>query len=226
MPVSETAAIEITAYSWVPEFSKGLVRDLRVRWTLEELGLPYRVRLYNRAISEAGDRIPEQPFGQVPCLVEGDVRMFESGAICLWLAERSDLLLPREAKARASAMGWAFAALNSIEPFLLSYQMANVFDADKPGAADYAPATEERLRARLGQLSDALGTNDWLTGRFTVADILMVQVLSPLMKRRLPGIPDNIAAYADRGQARPAYRQALADQMAGFTDAPPQAVPA
>lgn len=221
MPVSETAAIEITAYSWVPDFAKGLVRDLRVRWTLEELGLPYRVRLYNRAVSEAEDRIPEQPFGQVPCLVEGDVRMFESGAICLWLAERSDLLLPREAQAHARVTSWVFAALNSIEPFVLSYQLANVFDADKPGATDYAPATGKRLGQRLRQLSDALGTRDWLTERFSVADILMAHVLMPLTKAGFDAMPENLAAYVERAGARPAFQAALAAQLDDFTGAPP-----
>ena len=226
MPGADTAAIEITAYSWVPPMARGLVKDLRVRWTLEELGLPYRVRFYNRAVSGPEDRIPEQPFGQVPCLVEGDVHMFESGAICLWLAERSEVLMPRDEPGRARVMSWAFAALNSFEPFLLNYQMANVFDADKPGAADYAPVTEQWLRGRLRLVSDALGANDWLTGQFTVADILMVHALLPLMKRGLPDMPDNLVAYANRGQARPAFQQALADQMAGFTEAALEPVPA
>lgn len=221
MPVSEAADIEITAYSWVPPMARGLVRDLRVRWTLEELGLPYRVRRYNRAVSEAEDRIPEQPFGQVPCLVEGDVGMFESGAICLWLAERSELLLPREPQDRVCVMSWAFAALNSIEPFLMSYQVAKVFDADKPGAADYAPVIEERLVGRLGRLSEALGTRNWLTERFSVADILMAHVLMPLIDRGFAAMPDNLAAYVERARARPAFQAALAAQLADFTDAPP-----
>lgn len=226
MPISANASIEITGYSWVPPMAQGLVRDIRVRWTLEELGLPYRVRLYNRAVSGPGDRIPEQPFGQVPCLVEGDVHMFESGAICLWLAERSETLLPREEAKRALVMSWAFAALNSFEPFLLCYQLVNVFDKGKPGAADYAPVTEERLRGRLELLSDALGTRDWLTDRFSVADILMIHVLMPLVKRGMPDMPHNILAYADRGQARPAYKAALDAHMAGFTAEAPGPVSA
>src|SRR3972149_2955397 len=104
MPVSDTAAIEITAYSWVPPFAQGLVKDLRIRWVLEELELPYRSRRYNRAVSGPEDRVAEQPFGQVPCFVEGDVHMFESGAICLWLAERSEGLLPRDEAGRARVM--------------------------------------------------------------------------------------------------------------------------
>lgn len=226
MPVAETAAIEITAYSWVPPFAQGLVKDLRIRWVLEELELPYSIRLYNRAISGPEDRLAEQPFGQVPCFVEGDVHMFESGAICLWLAERSEELLPRDEADRARVMSWVFAALNSIDPFLLSYLMATLFDQDKPGAAEYAPATEERLRERLQRLSDALGANDWLAGRFSVADILMVHVLAPLVTSGLPHMPDNLLAYVARGQARPAYVRALAAQMADFTEAAPESVPA
>lgn len=222
MPVSESADIEITGYSWVPPMARGLVRDLRVRWTLEELGLPYRVRLYNRAVSGPEDRLPEQPFGQVPCLVEGDVRMFESGAICLWLAERSALLLPRDGASRAFVTSWAFAALNSVEPFILAFQMANLFDQDKPGAKEYAPATEERLMGRLRLLSDALGSKDWLADQFSVADILMVHALMPLIKRGLPGMPDNLAAYVDRASARPAYKAALEAQLADFTEDAPQ----
>src|SRR5579862_4979937 len=113
MPTGPDAAIEITAFSWVPPFARGLVRDFRIRWTLEETGLPYRVRLYDRRVSGPEDRQPEQPFGQVPALREGDVRMFESGAICLYLAERSEALLPRDAVGRTRAMCWTFAALNS-----------------------------------------------------------------------------------------------------------------
>ena len=222
MPVAETASIEITAYSWVPPFAQGLVKDLRVRWALEELELPYRSRRYNRAVSGPEDRLAEQPFGQVPCLVEGDVHMFESGAICLWLAERSETLMPRDEAGRARAMSWVFAALNSIEPFVLSYQMATVYHADKPGAADYAPATEEGLRERLQRLTDALGENEWLMGRFTVADILMVHVLAPLVRACLPSMPDTLTAYVARGQARPAYVRALASQMADFTEIEPQ----
>lgn len=220
MPVSDSANIEITAFSWVPPAARGLVKDLRVRWTLEELGLPYRLRLYDRAVSGPEDRIPEQPFGQVPCLVEGDVHMFETGAICLRLAERSERLLPHAEPDRAGVLSWVFAALNSIEPFILNFQMASSFDHDKPGAADYAPATEERLRGRLALLSDALGAKDWLTGRFTVADILMVHVLMPLMKRGLPGLPENLLAYVGRGEARPAFQAALAAHLADLAEPP------
>jgi len=226
MPVSENADIEITGYSWVPPVARGLVKDLRVRWTLEELQLPYRVRLYNRAVSGPEDRVSEQPFGQVPCLTEGDVQIFESGAICLWLAERSEKLLPRDETGRARVMSWVFAALNSVEPFVMLYQMTSMFDHGKPGAAEYAPTTEERLHGRLKLLSDALGAKQWLAGDFTIADILMIHVLMPLTKGGSFAMPDTIAAYIDRGRDRPAFRAALDAQMAGFTEQAPRAVPA
>lgn len=221
MPISENADIEITGYSWVPPFARGLVRDLRVRWTLEELGLPYRVRLYNRAVSGPEDRLLEQPFGQVPCLTEGDIRMFESGAICLWLAERSEKLLPRMEYDRSRVMSWTFAALNSVEPFILAFQMANIFDRDKPGAVEYAPATTERLMGRLQMLSDALGDREWLADQFSIADILMVHVLMPLVNNGRLNLPENLAAYVERATARPAYKAAFDAQLAGFTETAP-----
>lgn len=221
MPDSETAAIEITGYNWVPDFAKGLVRDLRVRWALEEIGLPYRVRLLHPAEPRPETFLLEQPFGQVPTYREDDVHLFESGAILLHIGEKDERLLPREAQARARVTSWVFAALNSIEPFILSYQLANVFDADKPGATDYAPATGKRLGQRLRQLSDALGTRDWLTERFSVADILMAHVLMPPTKAGFDAMPENLAAYVERARARPAFQAALAAQLGDFTGAPP-----
>ena len=212
--------IEISAFDWMPAFGHGLVRDLRVRWLLEEIGLPYATRLYSRFDASgpvAGFTTDDHPFHQVPAFAQGEVRMFESGAICLYLAESSEKLLPREEKARAETLSWSFAALSSIEPFVLHHQMIAVFDRDQPGAADYAPVAEKRLRTRLSLLSDALGGKDWLTGDFSVADILMVHVLAPPSVRS-GGLQDNLAAYVERGQARPAYQRALAAQIADFQD--------
>lgn len=217
MTDNHTAPIEVTGFSWVPPFARGLVRDLRVRWTLEELGQSYGTRLFD----PRQDRAPVrqfQPFGQVPSLVEGDAHLFETGAICLWLAERSEALLPREAAARAEVMSWSLAALNSIEPFILSYQMVSFFDKDKPGAADYLPVVEARLRDRLAQLAEALGSQDWLAGQFSVADILMVHVLLPLAKNGALADHPALAAYVARGEARPACARALAAQIADFSD--------
>ncbi len=212
--------IEVTALSWVPPLARGLVRDLRIRWVLEELGRPYRTRLFDRRTSGPEERQPEQPFGQVPAFREGNVHMFESGAVCLWLAERaeSDVLLPRGEAARARAMSWCFAALNSVEPYIHMVQCATLFDADKPGAAEFAPATEERLHARLVQLGDALGDRPWLEDRFTVADLLMVCVLRQLSRSGRLGSHPRLASYVERGEDRPAFHRALAAQLADFVD--------
>lgn len=218
MPQQPDALIEVTAFDWVPPFARGLVRDLRVRWALEELGIPYRTRLVSRFDSSGpvpNFAIADHPFNQVPGFADGDARLFESGAICLHLAERDDRLLPRDPTARAAALSWAFAALNSIEPFILHHQILSIFDRDKPGAADYAPVALERLRARLTLLADALGDRAWLADSFTVADILMVHVLAP-PSVQAAGPPDNLAAYLARGKARPAYQAALAAQTEDF----------
>jgi glutathione S-transferase len=216
MPIDPNATIEITAYSWVPPFAKGLVRDLRVRWALEEIGLPYRVRLFDRRTAEAETRIPDQPFGQVPAFYEGDVRMFESGAIVLYLAERSDILMPRDEAARTRTLCWAFAALNSIEPPIMQLVMALLFDKDKPWAQEQRRTGEERVRGRLSQLAAALGGKDWLEGQFSAGDLLMTSVLQILRSTDLVAEHPNLANYLERAKARPAYIRALDAQMADF----------
>jgi glutathione S-transferase len=215
MPIDPNATIEITAYSWVPPFAKGLVRDLRVRWALEEIGLPYRVRLFDRRTAEAETRIPDQPFGQVPALFEGDVRMFESGAIVLYLAERSEILMPRDESARTRTLSWAFAALNSIEPPIMQL-LFTLWDKDKPWAQERRPAAEQLARARLAQLADALGGKPWLEGEFSAGDLLMASVLQILRSTDLVAEHPNLANYLERAKARPAYIRALDAQMADF----------
>jgi len=213
-----TRDIELTAFSWVPPMPRGLVRDLRARWVLEEMGLPYRTRLFDRRISGPEDRKPDQPFGQVPAMREGEAVLFESGAMCLWLAERDPALMPRDDAARARVLSWVFAALNSVEPNILMLQYVTLFDADAPGAAEFVPTAESRLADRLLQLSEALGGNDWLAGSFSVADVLMVSVLRQLMRGdRLADFPA-LRAYVERGEARPAFQRALAAHMADFID--------
>ncbi len=219
MPVDPEAAIEVTAFSSVPPIARGLVRDLRVRWVLEELGRPYRTRLYDRmpgGVPAPDFVIPDHPFSQVPGLVDGEVAMFESGAICLRLAEDDERLMPRDEPQRARTLSWAFAALSSIEPFVMHHQIVTAFDRDKPGAADYAPQTAARLRRRLEQLGAALGDKEWLCDRFTVADIVMVHVLLPGSVAEA-GMPANLSAYVARGKARPAYQRAFDAQIADFT---------
>jgi len=208
--------IEVTAFSWVPPTARGLVRDLRVRWALEEMGESYSTQLYDRRVSGPEDRKPEQPFGQVPAFREGDVAMFESGAICLHLAERSEALLPRDPAARALAQSWTIAALASVEPYITMLQHVVLFDADKPGAAEFAPSTEARLAGRLEQLTEALGEREWLAGQFTVADVIMVTVLRQLWRNDRLGAHPSLAAYVRRGEARPAFTRALAAQLNDF----------
>jgi glutathione S-transferase len=214
----EAALPELTAFSWVPPMPRGLVRDLRARWVLEEMGQPYRTRLFDRRISGPEERKPDQPFGQVPAMRDGDAVLFESGAICLWLAERDPALMPRDPVARAAALSWVLAALNSVEPNILLLQYVTLFDADKPGAAEFTPTAKSRLYDRLLQLSEALGENDWIAGSFTVADVLMVSVLRQLGRGdQLDPFP-NLKAYVARGEARPAFQRALAAHMADFVD--------
>jgi glutathione S-transferase len=225
MPIDPNATIEITAYSWVPPFAKGLVRDLRVRWALEEIGLPYRVRLFDRRTAEAETRIPDQPFGQVPAFFEGDVRMFESGAIVLYLAERSEILMPRDEAGRTRALCWAFAALNSVEPPIMQLLFV-LWDKDKPWAQERRPAAEEWARSRLAQLADALGDKPWLEGEFSAGDLLMASVLQILRSTDLVAEHPNLANYLERAKARPAYIRALDAQMADFINDEQERIPA
>jgi glutathione S-transferase len=225
MPIDPNATIEITAYSWVPPFAQGLVRDLRVRWALEEIGLPYRVRLFDRRTAEAETRIPDQPFGQVPAFFEGDVRMFESGAIVLYLAERSEILMPRDEAGRTRALCWAFAALNSVEPPIMQLLFV-LWDKDKPWAQERRPAAEEWARSRLAQLADALGDKPWLEGEFSAGDLLMASVLQILRSTDLVAEHPNLANYLERAKARPAYIRALDAQMADFINDEQERIPA
>lgn len=214
--------IEITAFSWVPPMPRGLVRDLRVRWVLEEMGQDYSTCLFDRRTSGPEDRKPLQPFGQVPAMRQGEVEMFESGAICLWLAERDPNLLPNDEAARARAISWTFAALNSVEPNILMLQYVTLFDADKPGAKEFVPTAQSRLHDRLAQLSEALGDKDWLDDQFTVADVLMVSVLRQLSRGDALDRFPNLIAYVARGEARPAFKRAFDAHMADFKADEPQ----
>jgi glutathione S-transferase len=209
----------ITAFERSPDRGRGLARDMRVRWALEEVGLPYDVQLVTfNEMKEPAHRA-RHPFGQIPTYEEGDLTLFESGAIILHLAERHAGLLPEEANARARAIAWMFAALNTVEPPIVEYGMAKIFERDKSWYEERQPMLESRVRTRLGELSSRLGDAEWLDGAFSAADLLMVTVL-----RRLAGHGEverypNLAAYVARGEARPAYQRAFADQLAIFTSA-------
>jgi glutathione S-transferase len=206
--------ITITAFERSPDGGKGLARDTRVRWALEEVGQPYEVRLVSfRAMKEPA-HLALHPFGQIPTYEDGDLALFETGAIVFHLASTYAGLFPADANARARAITWMFAALNTIEPPILDLATAKLFEADKPWAKDRLPLVEERLRARLKQLSARLGTADWLDGAFSAGDLLMASVL---LRAKPSGIVDeypNLAAYVARGEARPAYRRAFEAQLA------------
>ncbi len=220
MPVDPNAAIEISAFNWVPDFAKGVVRDLRVRWALEEIGLPYRVRLLSPMGDKPQDYLLEQPFGQVPVFVEGELRLFESGAILLHLGERSEVLLPRDPAGKARATCWLIAALNSIEPMMFELVNIDVFNAGAAWAKERRPEAERMVRTRLQRLSDWLGDKDYLEGRFTIADLMMTTVLRNLRHTSIVADYPNLAAYQARCETRPAFGRALAAQLADFQDKP------
>ena len=211
--------ITITAFERSPDGGKGLARDTRVRWALEEVGQPYEVRLVSfRALKEPA-HLAVNPFGQIPTYEEGDLALFETGSIVLHLGERHAGLLPDDANARARAITWMFAALNSVEPPILDLATAKLFEADKPWRDQRLPLVEERLRTRLKLLSARLGEADWLDGAFSAGDLMMVSVL---LRARPSGILaefPNLAAYVARGEARPAYQRAFAAQLAVNTAA-------
>ena len=197
-----------------PDRGKGLARDMRVRWALEEVGQPYEVRLVSfRAMKEPA-YLALHPFGQIPTYEEGDLALFETGAIVFHIAERHAGLLPDDANARARAITWMFAALNTVEPPILDLSTAKIVERDAPWAQERLPLVMDRIRVRLGQLSARLDDADWLDGAFSAGDLLMVSVL---LRLRMSGILDeypNLAAYVARGEARPAYKRAFEAQLA------------
>ena len=213
--------ITITAFERSPDGGKGLARDTRVRWALEEVGQPYEVRLVSfRAMKEAA-HLALHPFGQIPTYQEGDLALFETGAIVFHIAERHAGLLPKDANARARAVTWMFAALSSMEPPILELQNAKLLESDKPWSAERLPLVEDRVRTRLRQLSDRLGDADWLDGGFSAGDLMMVSVL---LRTRPSGILNefpNLSAYVARGEARPAYKRAFDAQAAINVVKPP-----
>ena len=206
--------ITITAFEKSPDGGKGLARDTRVRWALEEAGVPYEVRLVSfRAMKEPA-HLARHPFGQIPTYEEGDLVLFETGAIVLHIAQHHAGLLPDNADARSRAIAWMFAAVNTVEPPILEHVTARLFEADKPWAEVRIPLVADRVRDRLKPLSARLGNADWLDGAFSAGDLMMASVL---LRLRSSGILDefpNLAAYVARGEARPAYRRAFAAQLA------------
>jgi glutathione S-transferase len=209
--------ITITAFERSPDGGKGLARDTRVRWALEEVGQPYEVRPVSfRALKEPA-HLALHPFGQIPTYQEDDLALFETGGIVFHIAEQHTGLLPNDANARARAIAWMFAALNTVEPPILELTTAKLVEGDKPWRAERVPLVEGRIRDRFNQLSARLGDADWLDGAFSAGDLLMVSVL---LRSRPSGILDeypNLAAYVARGEARAAYKRAFDAQLAQNT---------
>jgi glutathione S-transferase len=211
--------ITITAYNWVPDFAKGLVRDLRVRWALEEAGLPYQVKLIPHEEKLTPSYRVLQPFSQVPSYRDDDVVLFESGAIILHIASTSDALLPTDHVGRARATAWVFAALNSVEPFIMGLVDVDIFSREAPWAKESRPHKEAMVKKRLSDLAERLGGRDWLEDRFTAGDLMMATVLRILRQTDLVTSDPTLAPYLVRCEARPAFQKALADQMASFLEA-------
>lgn len=206
--------ITITAFERSPDGGKGLARDTRVRWALEEAGQPYEVRLVSPRAMKEPAHMSLQPFGQIPTYEEGDLALFETGAIIFHIADQHAGLLPRDAHARARAITWMFAAINTIEPPILELVTARFAEGDKPWSKERVPLIADRIRHRLNQLAERLGDAEWLDGAFSAGDLMMASVL---LRLRPSGILDefpSLAAYVARGEARPAYKRAFAAQLA------------
>jgi glutathione S-transferase len=216
--------IQVSAFRWVPDFAQGFVRDLRVRWALEEAGLPYEAVLIDQDIKATPDYRAWQPFGQFPAYRDQDVEMFESGAIVLHLAARSEALAPRDAAGQARVAAWVLAALNSVEPVVQQLAELDVFHAGEGWIEERRPQLERQVEQRLGQLAVWLGDRDYLEGRFTAGDLMMTTVLRSLGDTGLLERHPTVDALRRRCEARPAFVQALEAQIAPFREnAPPTA---
>lgn len=219
MPVDANADIEITAFDWVPDFARGLVRDLRPRWACEELGLSYRERLIS-ARERPEWYFAEQPWGQVPCLRAGDISLFESGAMLVHLAEHEGKLLPAGGQPRADVLSWLFAAFNNVEPQFMEFANVTFFAAGQDWAEARKPSLLEAIGKKLDRLESRLEGREWLGGEFSIADIAMVTILRiPRDSELITGRPA-LHAYRTRGEARPAFQRALDAQIAAFTTEP------
>jgi glutathione S-transferase len=211
----------ITAFERSPDGGQGLARDMRVRWALEEVGQTYDVRLVSFSAMKEPAHRALHPFGQIPTYEEGDLALFESGAIVFHIAERHAGLLPDDATARARAITWMFAALNTVEPPIVEHENATVLERDKSWYEERQRMVEDRIRDRLGDLSRRLGDADWLDDGFSAGDLMMVMVLRRLDGTTILDEYPNLSAYVARGEARPAYKRAFDAQLAVFTGKPP-----
>lgn len=211
----------ITAFERSPDRGQGLARDMRVRWALEEVGQPYNVRLVSFSEMKQPAHRALHPFGQIPTYEEGDLALFETGAIVFHIADRHAGLLPDDPNARARAITWMFAALNTVEPPIVEREMATYVERDKPWHEERLPILEDRIRHRLDELSSRLADADWLDEAFSAGDLLMVTVLRRLEGSGILEKYPNLRDYVARGEARPAYKRAFDDQLAVFTRRPP-----
>lgn len=218
MPVDPEARVRISAFKWVPDFARGQVRDLRVRWALEEAGIAYSVRKLDPLAERPPDYFAEQPFGQVPSYRDDEVTLFESGAIVLHIAAQCDALLPKDREGRARATAWLIAALNSVEPPIMQLVLLDLFYGQEAWAKAGRPEMAKRVKARFDRLADWLGDKEWLEDRFTAGDLMMVTVLRILERSELLAKRPNLADYVARGTARPAFKAALAAQLADFEE--------
>lgn len=209
--------ITITAFAASPDRGRGLARDMRVRWALEEVGQPYDVRLVTFEEMKQPAHMSLQPFGQIPTYEDGGLVLFETGAILIHIADRYEGLFPADPNARARAISWMFAAANTIEPPILDRSINHFFEADKPWGDERRAMVDERIRARLNQLSSSLGDAEWLDGAFSAADIMMIHVLQRLADTGILTDYPCLKAYIARGEARPANKRAFAAQLAVFT---------
>jgi glutathione S-transferase len=208
----------ISAFEASPDRGQGLARDTRVRWAFEETGQAYDVRLMSFAAMKEPAYLALHPFGQIPVYEEGDLVLFESGAIVFHIAERHAGLLPADANARARAITWMFSAINTVEPPILELQNAKLLEGDRSWGPERMPLVKDRARVRLGELSARLGEAQWLDGDFSAGDLMMVSVLLRLRPSGLLDEYPRLAAYVARGEARPAYQRAFAAQLAVFTE--------
>jgi len=217
MPVYPNAEIEVTAFKWVPPFAQGFVKDMRVRWALEEIGQPYSERLIGGLFEEQPQEyLMDQPFGQVPVYKENGLSLFESGSILIHIGDKDERLLPRDAAGRGRAISWMFAALNSVEPTLSALMLVGHAGAEKDWANEAKDAVRPFAEKRLEMLSRALGDREWLEDRFTIGDLVMVDVLRTAPEDELVPVHPNLAAYVERGTSRPAFVAAMAAQLGVF----------
>lgn len=222
MPLDANSDIEITAFRWVPPFAQGLVRDLRLRWALEEMGRPYHVRLLDATKPRPREYFCEQPWGQVPSYRDDEVQLFESGAILIHLGMKDERLLPVDTEGKMRAIAWVIGTLNSVEPAIFPLTLLDVFNKGEPWAREARPKFMDLLNGRLKCLSDALGDKEWLENRFTIGDLTLVTALRQLRDADVLEEFPNLSALVKRGEERPAFKRALSDQLAVFREHEPQ----